>query len=296
MTSSSKPSSSRSASSRSASSKNASARKGPADHHARKRFGQNFLVDPYIVSGIVAAINPQPDDHIVEIGPGLGILTESLLPYVTAMDAIELDRDIIPKLAANCSDKGQLQIHACDALKFDFGSLATDGRPLRIVGNLPYNISTPLMFHLLEKHDVIKDMHFMLQKEVVDRLAATPNSKSYGRLTVAMQYHCRVEALMDVPPESFSPPPKVNSAVVRLVPYSTPPVAVDDVAMLNKLVTQAFSQRRKTLRNTLKPMMNVEQMEALGIDPKRRAETVSLAEFATLANAVSAASNNHSED
>lgn len=261
------------------------ASKGPTEHRARKRFGQNFLVDPYIVAGIVAAIQPQQDDHLVEIGPGLGVLTESLLPCVTAMDAIELDRDIIPKLAKNCSDKGQLQIHAIDALKFDFASLATDGRPLRIVGNLPYNISTPLMFHLLEKREVIKDMHFMLQKEVVDRLAAAPNSKSYGRLSVAMQYHCRVEALMDVPPESFSPAPKVDSAVVRLTPYAEPPVAVDDVEMFDKLVTQAFSQRRKTLRNTLKSMISAEHMQALGIDPKRRAETLSLEEFARLANA-----------
>ena len=268
---------------------------GPDQHRARKRFGQNFLVDPYIVSGIVAAIHPQQNDHLVEIGPGLGVLTELLLPCVTAMDAIELDRDIIPKLAENCSDKGQLQIHAIDALQFDFTALATDGRPLRIVGNLPYNISTPLMFHLLEKREVIKDMHFMLQKEVVDRLAATPNSKSYGRLSVTMQYHCLVEALMDVPPESFSPAPKVNSAVVRLTPYAEPPVKVDDLDLFQKLVTQAFSQRRKTLRNTLKPMMSAEQMEALDIDPKRRAETLSLEEFARLANAVSAESKSSSE-
>ena len=263
------------------------ASKGPAGHRARKRFGQNFLIDPYVVAGIVAAINPQRDDHLVEIGPGLGILTESLLPCVNAMDAIELDRDIIPKLARNCSDKGQLQIHAIDALKFDFAELVSDGRPLRIVGNLPYNISTPLMFHLLEKREIIHDMHFMLQKEVVDRLAASPNSKSYGRLTVAMQYHCRVEALMDVPPESFSPAPKVNSAVVRLTPHSEPPVVVNDVGMLDKLVTQAFSQRRKTLRNTLKPMLSAEKMESLGIDATRRAETLGLEEFARLANAVS---------
>lgn len=267
----------------------------PASHRARKRFGQNFLIDPYIVAGIVAAIHPQADDHLVEIGPGLGVLTEALLPCVTAMDAIELDRDIIPKLAANCSDKGQLQIHAIDALRFDFASLATDGRPLRIVGNLPYNISTPLMFHLLERHEVIKDMHFMLQKEVVDRLAATPDTKSYGRLSVTMQYHCRVEALMDVPPESFSPAPKVNSAVVRLVPYHQPPVAVNNKKIFETLVTQAFSQRRKTLRNTLKPMISAAQMEAVGIDPQRRAETLSLQEFATLANAVAASSNRHAE-
>jgi 16S rRNA (adenine1518-N6/adenine1519-N6)-dimethyltransferase len=264
---------------------NSSSRAAPK-HRARKRFGQNFLIDPHVVAGIVAAINPQRNDHLVEIGPGLGVLTESLLPCVHEMDAIELDRDIIPKLAEQCRDRGELHIHASDALKFDFASLATDGRKLRIVGNLPYNISTPLMFRLLEMRELIEDMHFMLQKEVVDRLAAAPSTKNYGRLSVMMQYHCRVEALMDVPPESFSPPPKVQSAVVRLVPYTEPPVEVNDVEQLDKLVTQAFSQRRKTLRNTLKPLMDVEQMQALGIDPTRRAETLSLAEFATLANAV----------
>ena len=256
-------------------------------HRARKRFGQNFLTDPYVVAGIVAAISPQRDDHLVEIGPGLGVLTESLLPCVTAMDAIELDRDIIPKLQEHCRDRGELHIYEADALKFDFSALAEDGRPLRIIGNLPYNISTPLMFHLLSMHEQIQDMHFMLQKEVVDRLAATPGGKDYGRLSVMMQYHCRVESLMEVPPEAFSPPPKVNSAVVRLVPYSKPPVSVDNINLLEKLVTQAFSQRRKTLRNTLKPLMNAEQIEAQGIDPRRRAETLSLAEFALLANFVS---------
>jgi len=259
----------------------------PPKHRARKRFGQNFLTDPYVVAGIVAAISPQRDDHIVEIGPGLGVLTESLLPCVTAMDAVELDRDIIPKLEKHCRDRGQLHIHQADALKFDFASLAEDGRPLRIVGNLPYNISTPLMFHLLSLHERIQDMHFMLQKEVVDRLAATPGGKEYGRLSVMMQYYCRVELLIDVPPEAFTPAPKVNSAVVRLVPYREPPVNVDDISLLAKIVTQAFSQRRKTLRNTLKPIMNAEQIEAQGVDPRRRAETLALAEFASLANFVS---------
>lgn len=258
-------------------------------HRARKRFGQNFLTDPYIVAGIVAVISPQRDDHLVEIGPGLGILTESLLPCVTAMDAIELDRDIIPKLEEHCrslgDNSGELHIHQADALKFDFAALAKDGRPLRIVGNLPYNISTPLMFHLLSMHNLIQDMHFMLQKEVVERLAATPGGKDYGRLSVMMQYHCQVESLMDVPPEAFTPAPKVNSAVVRLQPYREPPVSVDDVNRLGKLVTQAFSQRRKTLRNTLKPMLSADKMEAVGIDPQRRAETLSLAEFAMLTNA-----------
>lgn len=268
----------------------------PPQHRARKRFGQHFLTDENVVAQIVAAINPQPDDHLVEIGPGLGVLTETLLPYVPEMDAVELDRDIIPKLAARCGPLGRLNIHTSDALKFDFASLMKDGHELRIVGNLPYNISTPLMFHLLESRAVIQDMHFMLQKEVVDRLAATPGTKNYGRLSVMMQYHCRVESLFDVPPEAFSPPPKVNSAVVRLTPHGESPVAVDDVNMLSELVTQAFSQRRKTLRNTLKPLLSAEQMETLGIDPKRRAETLSLTEFAVLANAVTTDSKNREID
>lgn len=253
-------------------------------HRARKRFGQHFLQDEHVVARIVGAIQPQADDHIVEIGPGLGVLTTALLVHVKAMDAVELDRDIIPKLAERCGPLGILNIHATDALRFDFSTLVTDDRPLRIVGNLPYNISTPLMFHLLEKRGVIRDMHFMLQKEVVDRLAAQPGGKDYGRLSVMMQFHCQVQALFDVPPEAFAPPPKVDSAVVRLVPYASPPVTVTDIKLLDKLVTQAFSQRRKTLRNTLRDFLSADQMQTLGIDPGRRAETLSLGEFAVLAN------------
>jgi len=255
-------------------------------HRPRKRFGQNFLQDPNVVAKIAYAIAPQPHDHLVEIGPGLGALTEALLPQVEAMDAVELDRDLIPKLAQRCGALGQLRIHSADALKFDFASLAADGRPLRIIGNLPYNISTPLMFHLLKSRAVIRDMHFMLQKEVVDRLAATPGGKDYGRLSVMMQYHCAVDSLFDVPPGAFNPPPKVNSAVVRLRPWDEPPVKVPDVALLEKLVTQAFSQRRKTLRNTLKGLLTAEQIASQDIDPARRAETLSLTEFAALSRAV----------
>ena len=255
-------------------------------HRARKRFGQHFLIDSNIVTQIVSVINPQKNDHIVEIGPGLGVLTEALLSCVPEMDAVELDRDIIPLLVKRCENLGNLTLHEADALQYDFKSLAGDKRPLRIVGNLPYNISTPLMFHLIESSQIICDMHFMLQKEVVNRLAAQPGNKDYGRLSVMMQYHCRVDSLFDVPPGSFDPPPKVNSAVVRLVPYSKPPVKVNDVKVLEKVVTQAFSQRRKTLRNTLKPLISAEIMKGLGIDPVRRAETLSLEEFAILSNAV----------
>ncbi len=254
-------------------------------HRPRKRFGQNFLHDAQVVARIAAAIDPRPGEHLVEIGPGLGALTEILLPQVGEMDVIELDRDLIPRLSRHCGGLGELRIHAADALAFDFSGLADDGRPLRIVGNLPYNISTPLMFHLLAYRNQIRDMHFMLQKEVVERLAATPGSKDYGRLSVIMQYHCRVEALFRVPPGAFNPPPKVESAVVRLTPWAAPPVAVQDLAQFQRVVTQAFSQRRKTLRNTLKGLVDAETMQALGIDPTRRAETLDLAEFAALAEA-----------
>lgn len=268
-------------------------------HRARKRFGQNFLVDNNVVTRIVTAINPQHSDHIVEIGPGLGVLTEALLSCVPEMDAVELDRDIIPKLVERCRshddassrDMGNLIIHEADALQFDFMALADDKGPLRVVGNLPYNISTPLMFQLLESSQVIQDMHFMLQKEVVKRLAARPGNKDFGRLSVMVQYHCQVDSLFDVPPESFDPPPKVNSAVVRLVPHNEPPVDVNDVKALEKVVTQAFSQRRKTLRNTLKPLLNEEKIKSLDIDPVRRAETLSLEEFARLANAITVISS-----
>lgn len=253
-------------------------------HHPRKRFGQHFLQDDSVIARIVAAINPQTEDHIVEIGPGLGVLTEALLTHVPEMDVVELDRDIIPKLAERCGAKGVLNIHAADALRFDFSSLVKDNRPLRLVGNLPYNISTPLMFHLLESRHLIRDMHFMLQKEVVDRLAAKPGNKDYGRLSVIMQYYCLVESLFNVPPDAFAPPPKVDSSIVRLVPYETPIVSIQDTCSLETIVTAAFSQRRKTLRNTLRKYLSAEQLEASGIDPGRRAETLTLAEFATLAN------------
>lgn len=257
----------------------------PPAHRPRKRFGQHFLRDENVVMRIVTAINPQPNDHIVEIGPGMGVLTEALLVHVPEMDAVELDRDIIPKLTERCGSLGRLNIHTADALRFDFSSLAGDNRPLRIVGNLPYNISTPLMFHLLESRHLIQDMHFMLQKEVVDRMAAQPGTKDYGRLSVMMQYHCQVESLFNVPPDAFNPPPKVDSSIVRLVPYKTPMISVDNIEMLETLVTAAFSQRRKTLRNTLRNYLSSEQIEAQGIDPSRRAESLSLSDFAKLSNA-----------
>lgn len=258
----------------------------PIRHRARKRFGQHFLIDYAVVQEIVAAIHPRQDDHLVEIGPGLGVLTEELLPLVGTMDAVELDRDIIPKLQAICLPLGRLIIHSADALKFDFSALVHGQETLRIVGNLPYNIATPLLFKLLEQSVSIQDMHFMLQKEVANRLAATPGGRDYGKLSVIMQYHCQVEQLFNVPPDAFSPPPKVDSAVVRLRPHKEPPVWVKDKPAFEALVAKAFGQRRKTLRNNLRGLLSAEQIDQLDIDPGSRAETLSLSQFAKLSNAL----------
>jgi 16S rRNA (adenine1518-N6/adenine1519-N6)-dimethyltransferase len=258
-------------------------------HRPRKRFGQNFLHDPHIIRGIVAAIHPQPGERMVEIGPGLGALTAPLLAALGRLDVVELDRDLIPHLEQQFAGHGELTIHNTDALKFDFCSLSGEGEPLRIAGNLPYNISTPLIFHLIAQAHCIRDMHFMLQKEVVERLAAPPGGGDYGRLSIMVQYHCRVEKLFNVPPGAFNPPPKVDSAIVRLTPYREKPVMVRDEAALARLVAQAFAQRRKTLRNNLKRLLDASTIEALGIDPGRRPETLSLEEFARLADALSAA-------
>ncbi len=255
-------------------------------HIARKRFGQNFLTDSHIIDRIIHGIQPQADDRLVEIGPGLGAITCPLLELVGELDVIELDRDIIPKLRLNCGLKGQLNIHNVDVLKFDFNSLCSGQQKLRIVGNLPYNISTPIIFHLVQYAEHIKDMHFMLQKEVVERLAAQPGTSNYSRLSVMAQYHFKVSPLFLVPPEAFEPRPKVDSAIVRLVPYTTKPVQVDDEPAFAKLVSQAFSQRRKTLRNVLKDYASTEQMEAAGIKPSQRAQELTLNQFAELSRII----------
>ncbi|TAN66602.1 MAG: 16S rRNA (adenine(1518)-N(6)/adenine(1519)-N(6))-dimethyltransferase RsmA [Methylobacter sp.] len=253
-------------------------------HTPRKRFGQNFLHDHNIIYNIIASIQAKPDQHWVEIGPGQGALTEPLLNEKVRLDVVELDRDLVVLLREKFKQYPNLQIHSADALRFDFSSLANGDNKLRIIGNLPYNISTPLMFHLLDNAYCIEDMHFMLQKEVVDRICAAPGSKKYGRLSVMMQYYCLPELLFEVPPESFDPVPQVMSAIVRLVPHSQPPVTVNDMSKLNRVVTQAFSQRRKTLRNSLKKLIEEEEIVALGIDPTLRAENISLADFASLSN------------
>ena len=251
-------------------------------HKARKRFGQNFLTDDHVIDRIVQSIGIQSTDSLVEIGPGQGALTREILPLVEQLDVIELDRDLITGLQLLKSHYPGLNIHNADAMRFDFSQLKQ--QPLRVVGNLPYNISTPLIFNLLSYAGVIKDMHFMLQKEVVERMAAQPGGGQSGRLTIMVQYRCKVEKLFIVPPEAFDPQPKVESAIVRLTPYTELPFVAKDEKQMASLVTQAFSQRRKTLRNCLKTLLDTEQIESLGIDPKRRPETLSVEEFVNLAN------------
>jgi 16S rRNA (adenine1518-N6/adenine1519-N6)-dimethyltransferase len=251
----------------------------PEPHRARKRFGQNFLHDPGVIHRIVAAIRPQAGDVMVEIGPGLAALTRPLLDALPHLDVVELDRDLAARLRAEFLPE-RLTVHECDALKFDFGALGSD---LRVVGNLPYNISSPLLFYLAEFAGQIRDMHFMLQKEVVWRMAAAPDTPDYGRLSVMLQARFRVEKLFIVPPGAFNPAPKVDSAIVRLTPLATEQIAWDNQTRFASVVTQAFSQRRKTLRNTLKGLIDAVAMQAIGIDPGRRAETLSVAEFAALA-------------
>jgi 16S rRNA (adenine1518-N6/adenine1519-N6)-dimethyltransferase len=254
-----------------------------APHRARRRFGQHFLHDPGVIARIVAAIDPRPGERLVEIGPGLGALTLPLLDRVGRLEVVEIDRDVIPRLAERAVGHGELVIHEADALAFDFGALRGRGPQLRLCGNLPYNISTPLLFHLLGSHAAIADMHFMLQKEVVARMAAAPSSKAYGRLTVMLAVHCAVERLFDVGPGAFRPPPRVDSAIVRLVPHASAPFPVADSVRFAAVVAAAFGQRRKTLRNALAGLVDPAGFAAAGVDPGRRAETLAPHEFARLA-------------
>lgn len=255
-------------------------------HVARKRFGQNFLVDDGIIYGIVNAIDPQPDDIVVEIGPGLGALTDPLLERLPSLQVVELDRDLVERLRRRYSDR--ITVHAGDALAFDFARLQQPGRALRIVGNLPYNISSPLLFHLATFADRVRDQHFMLQKEVVDRMVAAPGSKAFSRLSVMLQVRYYMELVLDVPPGSFNPPPKVDSAVVRMIPWPADksPYAPVDLRALGTVVTMAFSQRRKVLRNTLSFLRDQVDFDALGFDLGRRAEEVAVAEYVELARIV----------
>lgn len=258
-------------------------------HVPRKRFGQNFLHDKSVIQRIIAAIDLNADDHVIEIGAGKGALTQALLARSARVDVLELDRDLVPYLREKFKATAALHIHNTDALSFDFCQLSMHKEKLRVIGNLPYNISTPLMFHLLDQTRCIGDMHFMLQKEVADRLAAQHGTAAYGRLSLMMQYRCNVELLFTVPPDSFYPVPKVDSAFVRLTPHSRSPVELTDEEIFKQVVTRAFSQRRKTIRNSLKGMLTAEQIMAAGIDPGLRAEALSLAQFARLSNTVSEA-------
>lgn len=254
------------------------------EHQAKKRFGQHFLHDRNVIDKMLRAVNLQTTDRVVEIGPGPGALTFPLLEILPRLDVVEIDRDVIAWWQQQPQAQGKLHIHAQDALKLDIPGLRGEGEMLRIVGNLPYNISTPLIFHFLRHRQHIRDMLFMLQKEVVDRITAEPDSSDYSRLSVMVQYYCDTHYLLKIGPGAFSPPPKVDSAVVYLQPWATPPHVANDPEHFADLVAQAFSQRRKTLRNTLKGMVAAEQMESVGIDPQRRAETLTVADFVNLAN------------
>ncbi len=253
-------------------------------HIARKRFGQNFLHDHNIIYSIIAHLQLSENQHWVEIGPGQGALTAPLLAQNLQLDVVELDRDLVELLKRKFTSQAKLTIHSADALNFDFAGLAQEGEKLHIIGNLPYNISTPLLFHLLDSSHCIADMHFMLQKEVVDRICAAPGSKQYGRLSLMMQYFCQAELLFDVPPESFDPVPKVMSAIIRLIPHPQPPVTISSMESFSQLVSHAFSQRRKTIRNSLRNLLTAEQIASIGIKPDARAETLTLEEFAALSN------------
>ena len=249
-------------------------------HVARKRFGQNFLVDRGIINAIVSAIDPQRGDTVVEIGPGLGAITEPLLARLDHLHVVEIDRDLIARLKKQ-HPPARMTIHEGDALDFDFASIGND---LRLVGNLPYNISTPLLFHLAEYVGIVRDMHFMLQKEVVERMVAVPGESDFSRISVMLQYRFHLEWLIDVPPESFDPPPKVQSAVVRLIPKDVSELKAMSQEKLSQVVQTAFSQRRKMLRNTLKGTLSDAGFAELGIDPTRRAEDVAVADYVRIAN------------
>jgi 16S rRNA (adenine1518-N6/adenine1519-N6)-dimethyltransferase len=250
-------------------------------HRPRKRFGQHFLTDPGVVDEIVRSIRPSSSDIVVEIGPGLAAITAPLLADAGRMHAIELDRDLAAQLRQRFQDESKLTIHEADALRFDYSTL---GEGLRIVGNLPYNISTPLLFHLLDYRAHIADMHFMLQKEVVARMAAPPGSRTYGRLGIMLGCYFDIEALFDVDRQAFDPPPDVTSAIVRLTPLPEGTYDVRDAAKLSKLVATAFSQRRKTVRNALKKVADEALLESVGIDPSLRPEAIAIAEYVRLAN------------
>ena len=260
-----------------------SERSADAPHLTRKRFGQHFLHDQEIISRIVLAVAPKPGQRIIEIGPGEGAITLPLLRKSGKLTVIELDRDLVPRIKARCEGIGEVEIINADVLNVDLDQLAGNGDKLRIIGNLPYNISTPILFHCIAHLDAIEDMIFMLQKEVVDRMAAAPGSKVYGRLSVMLQLACRVEPLLPVPPQAFRPPPKVDSVVVRLTPLPREQRPVEQLETVSRLVRAAFGQRRKTLSNSLEGFASADELRAVEIDPRDRAEQISPASFVRLA-------------
>lgn len=256
-------------------------------HRPRKHLGQHFLHDPGIIHRIVEAISARPGQRLLEIGPGEGAITCPILDRAGTLEVIELDRDLIDPLIHRCRDHGRLIVHHADALRFDFSTLRQDAAPIRVVGNLPYNISTPLIFRLLDTLPAFQDMHFLLQREVVDRIGARPGVKDYGRLSVMVQYRCEAVPLFGVGPGAFRPPPQVNSAFVRLTPHRTPPVRARDLRLFAHVVALAFGKRRKTLRNALRGTVDDVAFRQADIDPARRGETLAVAEFVQLTNAIS---------
>src|ERR1043165_631019 len=253
---------------------------------ARKRFGQHFLHESFIIDKMVQAIAPQKTDNMIEIGPGLGALTERLLPHLNSLIVIELDKDLIPLLQQKCAVLGELIVYQGDVLKIDFFTLSKTEQVWRLVGNLPYNISTPLLFHCLEQANIIQDMHFMLQKEVVDRITSSPGQASYGRLSVMVQYYCQVEKLFNVKPGAFQPPPKVDSAIIRLIPYKILPYKANDPLLFAEIVKKAFCHRRKMLRNNLVAWLQEQDFQELKIDSSLRPEQLSINDYVNLANFV----------
>jgi 16S rRNA (adenine1518-N6/adenine1519-N6)-dimethyltransferase len=252
--------------------------------HAKKRYGQHFLHDAGTIERIVRAIAPARGDRLVEVGPGRGAITAPLLAAAGAIDVIEIDADVLPRLEARCRGLGDLRVHLADALEFDFRALRAGGPRLRLTGNLPYNISTPLLFHFVAQLEAIADMHFMLQKEVVARMAAAPGGKDYGRLTVMLAPWVRVEPLFDIGTGAFSPPPKVVSTFFALRPHAAPPFEIGSHEAYARVVAAAFSQRRKTLRNSLSGLLDAGAIAAAGVDPGARPETLWPAQFAALAS------------
>jgi len=251
-------------------------------HVTRKRFGQHFLKDDGVIHDIIHAISPQKNQALVEIGPGRGALTLPLLEYDVTLRLIELDRDLVAWWQEQKKQGANIEVYNCDVLRFDFNELGSKQKPIKLIGNLPYNISTPLFFHLIDFHAIIVDMFFMVQKEIALRLIAQPGEKSYNQLSVWLQLHYQVERLFDVPPDAFEPPPKVDSSIIRLQPHATPPVNIQDKINFHKFIKSCFAQKRKTLRNNLKKILAAEQIQAADIDPSRRAETLTLKEFARL--------------